>query len=384
MKQYSLSELCDWLQAVIENDLSDRYWVRAEIGSMSVRGHCYMELVEKAENGILAAKVRATCWSNVYALLSAYFTQETGQALHVGMQVLLEVSIAFHAVYGLSLNITNIDPKYTLGDLAKQRQETIRKLAEDGVMDLQQALVVPSLPRRVAVVSSTDAAGYEDFCNQLMNNRFGFRFYTQLYPAIMQGDTAARSIIQSLETIAAQEEEWDVVVIIRGGGASTDLRCFDDYALASHCAQFPLPIIAGIGHTRDVSVVDMVAHTNVKTPTAAAEWLIERIAMQVEKVGGLLVRLQRATHRAVSNEKNRLFIYQQRISSAVYEAIVREKGKLALWQKTIELHSPERIFKMGYSLTTVNGNVLKSSKDIQQGEVIETHLADGIVQSVVK
>jgi len=384
MKQYSLSELCDWLQAVIENDLSDRYWVRAEIGSMSVRGHCYMELVEKAENGILAAKVRATCWSNVYALLSAYFTQETGQALHVGMQVLLEVSIAFHAVYGLSLNITNIDPKYTLGDLAKQRQETIRKLAEDGVMDLQQALVVPSLPRRVAVVSSADAAGYEDFCNQLMNNRFGFRFYTQLYPAIMQGDTAARSIIQSLETIAAQEEEWDVVVIIRGGGASTDLRCFDDYALASHCAQFPLPIIAGIGHTRDVSVVDMVAHTNVKTPTAAAEWLIERIAMQVEKVGGLLVRLQRATHRAVSNEKNRLFIYQQRISSAVYEAIVREKGKLALWQKTIELHSPERIFKMGYSLTTVNGNVLKSSKDIQQGEVIETHLADGIVQSVVK
>lgn len=384
MKQYSLSELCDWLQAVIENDLSDRYWVRAEIGSMSVRGHCYMELVEKAENGILAAKVRATCWSNVYALLSAYFTQETGQALHVGMQVLLEVSIAFHAVYGLSLNITNIDPKYTLGDLAKQRQETIRKLAEDGVMDLQQALVVPSLPRRVAVVSSTDAAGYEDFCNQLMNNRFGFRFYTQLYPAIMQGDTAARSIIQSLETIAAQEEDWDVVVIIRGGGASTDLRCFDDYALASHCAQFPLPIIAGIGHTRDVSVVDMVAHTNVKTPTAAAEWLIERIAMQVEKVGGLLVRLQRATHRAVSNEKNRLFIYQQRISSAVYEAIVREKGKLALWQKTIELHSPERIFKMGYSLTTVNGNVLKSSKDIQQGEVIETHLADGIVQSVVK
>jgi exodeoxyribonuclease VII large subunit len=384
MKQYSLSELCDWLQAVIENDLSDRYWVRAEIGSMSVRGHCYMELVEKAENGIRAAKVRATCWSNVYALLSAYFTQETGQALHVGMQVLLEVSIAFHAVYGLSLNITNIDPKYTLGDLAKQRQETIRKLAEDGVMDLQQALVVPSLPRRVAVVSSTDAAGYEDFCNQLMNNRFGFRFYTQLYPAIMQGDTAARSIIQSLETIAAQEEEWDVVVIIRGGGASTDLRCFDDYALASHCAQFPLPIIAGIGHTRDVSVVDMVAHTNVKTPTAAAEWLIERIAMQVEKVGGLLVRLQRATHRAVSNEKNRLFIYQQRISSAVYEAIVREKGKLALWQKTIELHSPERIFKMGYSLTTVNGNVLKSSKDIQQGEVIETHLADGIVQSVVK
>ena len=384
MKQYSLLELCEWIQEVVENELPDRYWVRAEIASMSVRGHCYMELVEKSENGILAAKMRATCWSNVYALLSAYFAQETGQSLHVGLQVLLEVSVEYHAVYGLSLNVWSIDPTYTLGDLAKQRQATIRQLTEDGVMELQRALEVPSLPRRVAVISSADAAGYGDFCDQLKNNRFGFAFVTQLYPAVVQGDTAARSVVNALGAIAAQEEEWDVVVIIRGGGASTDLSCFDDYMLASHCAQFPLPIVAGIGHTRDVSVVDMVVHTSVKTPTAAAEWLVERVAEQVERVGGLQLRLERAVQEAVNKEKNRLVVYHQRMMSTVYQALAREKGKLNLWQKTVELHSPERIYRMGYSLTTVNGKVVRGAQDVVKGDVIETHLRDGVIQSEVK
>ena len=384
MEKYSLKELCDWIQEIVENDLPNRYWVCAEIASMSVRGHCYMELVEKAENGILAAKVRATCWNNVYNLLSAYFVQETGQSLHVGLQVMLEVSVEFHAVYGLSLNVWNIDPTYTLGDLAKQRQATIQQLTEDGVMDLQKALQIPSLPRRVAVISSADAAGYGDFCDQLKHNRFGFKFHVQLYPAVVQGDTAARSVVQALNSIAALEEEWDVVVIIRGGGASTDMSCFDDYNLASHCAQFPLPIIAGIGHTRDVSVVDMVVHTSVKTPTAAAEWLIERVAEQVDRVGGLMLRLQRATQNAVSREKNRLLLYEQQIFNAVRGKAVRERGKLDLWMKTIELHSPERIFKMGYSLTMVNGKMVRSQSEVNEGDVLETHLHDGVIQSVVK
>lgn len=384
MEKYSLKELCDWIQEIVENDLPNRYWVCAEIASMSVRGHCYMELVEKAENGILAAKVRATCWSNVYHLLSAYFLQETGQSLHTGLQVMLEVSVEYHAVYGLSLNVWNIDPTYTLGDLAKQRQASIQQLTEDGVMDLQKALQIPSLPRRVAVISSADAAGYGDFCDQLKHNRFGFKFHVQLYPAVVQGDTAARSVIQALNSIAALEEEWDVVVIIRGGGASTDMSCFDDYNLASHCAQFPLPIIAGIGHTRDVSVVDMVVHTSVKTPTAAAEWLIERVAEQVDRVGGLMLRLQRATQNAVSREKNRLLLYEQQIFNAVRGKAVRERGKLDLWMKTIELHSPERIFKMGYSLTMVNGKMVRSQSEVNEGDVLETHLHDGVIQSVVK
>ena len=384
MEKYSLKELCDWIQEIVENDLPNRYWVCAEIASMSVRGHCYMELVEKAENGILAAKVRATCWSNVYHLLSAYFLQETGQSLHTGLQVMLEVSVEYHAVYGLSLNVWNIDPTYTLGDLAKQRQATIQQLTEDGVMDLQKALQIPSLPRRVAVISSADAAGYGDFCDQLKHNRFGFKFHVQLYPAVVQGDTAARSVVQALNSIAALEEEWDVVVIIRGGGASTDMSCFDDYNLASHCAQFPLPIIAGIGHTRDVSVVDMVVHTSVKTPTAAAEWLIERVAEQVDRLGGLMLRLQRATQNAVSREKNRLLLYEQQIFNAVRGKAVRERGKLDLWMKTIELHSPERIFKMGYSLTMVNGKMVRSQSEVNEGDVLETHLHDGVIQSVVK
>ena len=384
MEKYSLKELCDWIQEMVENDLPDRYWVCAEIASMSVRGHCYMELVEKAENGILAAKVRATCWSNVYHLLSAYFLQETGQSLHTGLQVMLEVSVEYHAVYGLSLNVWNIDPTYTLGDLAKQRQVTIQQLTEDGVMNLQKALQIPSLPRRVAVISSADAAGYGDFCDQLKHNRFGFKFHVQLYPAVVQGDTAARSVVQALNSIAALEEEWDVVIIIRGGGASTDMSCFDDYNLASHCAQFPLPIIAGIGHTRDVSVVDMVVHTSVKTPTAAAEWLIERVAEQVERVGSLMLRLQRATQNAVSREKNRLLLYEQQIFNAVRGKAVRERGKLDLWMKTIELHSPERIFKMGYSLTMVNGKMVRSQSEVNEGDVLETHLHDGVIQSVVK
>lgn len=384
MKTYSLKELCDWIEEVVENDLPERYWVRAEIASMSVRGHCYMELVEKGENGILSAKVRATCWNNVYALLSAYFAQEAGESLHVGLQVLLEVSVEFHAVYGLSLNIWNIDPTYTLGDLAKQRQATLQQLTEDGVMELQKGLELPSLVRRIAVISSADAAGYGDFCDQLKNNRFGFSFQTQLYPAVMQGDNSAHSIIEALHSIAEQEEEWDVVVIIRGGGANTDLRCFDDYNLASHCAQFPLPIIAGIGHTRDISIVDMVVKISVKTPTAAAEWLIERVAEQVEKVGGLVLRLQRAAMGAVNKEKNRLSLYQQRLKSAIRGAVLREQGKLGLWQKTIELHSPERIFKMGYSLTTVNGKVINNQADVKVGDLLETHLQTGVIQSIVK
>lgn len=384
MQTYSLKELCEWIQDAMESDLPDRYWVRAEIASMSVRGHCYMELIEKADNGILAAKVRATCWSNMYGLLSAYFTQETGESLHVGLQVLLEVSVEFHSVYGLSLNVWNIDPTYTIGDLAKQRQATINKLQLDGVMELQQALELPSLVRRIAVVSSSEAAGYGDFCDQLKNNRFGFDFQVQLYSAVMQGDTASRSIINALSAIAGQEEEWDVVVIIRGGGASTDLSCFDDYELASHCAQFPLPIVAGVGHTRDVSVVDMVVYSSVKTPTAAAEWLIDRVAVQVERVGEMQLRLQKAVQGKIARERNRVLVMEQRMINAVRRMVVREEGKLNLWRKTIDLHSPERIFKMGYSLTMAKGKIVRSSKYVHEGDVVETYLQDGMIQSVVE
>jgi exodeoxyribonuclease VII large subunit len=384
MKQYSLSELCAEIQEVVENDLLERYWVCAEIASLSARGHCYMELVEKAEDNMLAAKVRATCWSNVYSLLSAYFIQETGQALRVGMQVLVEVSVAFHPVYGLSLNVWNIDPTYTQGDLAKQRQATILRLTEDGVMELQQRLELPTLIRKVAVISAADAAGYGDFCDQLQNNRFGVKFEVELFAAVMQGDHAPKSIIKALNEIVSEEEKWDIVVIIRGGGATTDLGCFDDYELASHCAQFPLPILSGIGHTRDMSIVDMVAHTSVKTPTAAAEWLIERVAEQVEMIRQFALRLQRATQHAVVQENNKLQAYMRRMSHAAQRLLMQEQNRLQMWTKMIELHSPERIFKMGYSLTMVNGKPVMRKEDVKEGDVLKTYLQDGVVESVVK
>lgn len=384
MKQYTLSELCQAIEQVLQFEFGDTYWVRAEIASLTERGHCYMELVEKAKNNTVAAKVRATCWQQVYHLLSAYFATETGQTLSVGMQVLLQVEVSFHSVYGLSLNVVGIDPTFTLGDLARQRQLTIQRLQEDGVMDLQRALTIPSLPRRIAVISAADAAGYGDFCHQLLSNSSGFLFRTQLFPAVMQGDQSPASIIAALEQIAYQVEQYDVVVIVRGGGATTDLRNFDDYSLAFHCANFPLPIIAGIGHTRDVSVVDMVVHTSVKTPTAAAEWLISAMQEQADRLAELQLRLQRIAQHAIRKQQNQLDNLWQSLRFATQRRLHRQRAQLELWAKTIALHSPERIYRMGYTLTTVNGKIVRSIHDVQAGEQLLTHTADGVIQSEVK
>lgn len=384
MKQYTLSELCQAIEQVLQFELGDTYWVRAEIASLTERGHCYMELVEKAKNNTVAAKVRATCWQQVYHLLSAYFVTETGQTLSVGMQVLLQVEVSFHSVYGLSLNVVGIDPTFTLGDLARQRQLTIQRLQEDGVMDLQRALTIPSLPRRIAVISAADAAGYGDFCHQLLSNNSGFLFRTQLFPAVMQGDQSPASIIAALEQIAYQVEQYDVVVIVRGGGATTDLRNFDDYSLAFHCANFPLPIIAGIGHTRDVSVVDMMVHTSVKTPTAAAEWLISAMQEQADRLAELQLRLQRIAQHAIRKQQHQLDNLWQSLRFATQRRLHRQRAQLELWAKTIALHSPERIYRMGYTLTTVNGKIVRSIHDVQAGEQLLTHTADGVIQSEVK
>lgn len=384
MKQYSLSELCQNIEEVLAEEFASTYWVRAEVASLSVRGHCYMELVEKASTKNIAAKVRATCWQQMYGILSPYFEAETGQKLSVGMQVLLEVEVSFHAVYGLSLNIVGIDPTFTLGDMARQRQETIQRLKDDGVMDMQSSLEIPSLPRRIAVISSADAAGYGDFCHQLENNSGGFQFRTQLFAAIMQGEQSAKSIIQSLQQIADEIDKWDIVVIVRGGGASTDLRNFDDYELASHCAQFPLPIIAGIGHTRDISIVDMVVHSSVKTPTAAAEWLINEMQQQADRIAELYTRLQRAIQHTINQQHIRIEQLQQALQFTSKKHLYQLRSQLEMWQKTIELHSPERIYRMGYSLTTVDGKVVKSIHDVKAGQQLQTHTADGTITSVVE
>jgi len=361
MNQYSLSQLCAIIEDVISCETDSSYWVRAEIASISEKaGHCYLDLVEKAETGLLSAKLRATCWANVYALLRPYFEQETGARLQNGMQILVEVELNFHSVYGLSANIINIDPKYTMGDLARQRQETINRLQKEGVTELNKSLSLPTIVRRLAVISAESAAGYGDFCHQL--NESGYRFDTALFPAVMQGDNASKSIIAALATIAAQEQDFDAVIIIRGGGATTDLTCFDDYNLCSHCAQFPLPVITGIGHTRDVSVLDLVAFLALKTPTAVAQFFID----------------------GREHEKQRLLDWQRRLRQTAERQILIRRHKIEMLQQAIKMRSPEHIYRMGYSLVTHNGKIVHAAAEVAKGELLTTHFQDGQIQSVVQ
>ena len=351
MAPLTLTELCHLIGEVLDDSLAGSYWVKAEISSLSVKGgHMYLELIDGK-----TAKMRATCWSGTQEMLTAYFESETGQQLQAGMKVLIEAEVQFHPVYGLSLSIVGIDPAYTLGDIAQQRQRTIQQLEKDGLIDAQQLLPLPTLIRRIAVISSPNAAGYEDFKHQLDTSHY--RFETQLFGATMQGEGAAKSIIAALSEI----EGFDAVVIIRGGGATTDLSCFDNYELCAVCAQFDLPILTGIGHTRDVSVLDLVAHQALKTPTAVAEWLIHRMDDQMARINDLLMRLQRTAERQILIRRHRIELLQQRLAAC----------------------NPERIYRMGYSLLTKNGQIIRSVHDLHPGDIVTTHLADGSINSTI-
>lgn len=345
MIRYTLSELCAEIGEALNECLAPSYWVQAEISSLSERGgHMYLELIDGK-----TAKMRATCWAGTKEMLMAYFESETGQVLQAGMKVLIEAEVQYHPVYGLSLSIIGIDPAYTIGDMAQQRQRTIQQLEKDGLLDAQQLLPLPTLIRRIAVISSPNAAGYEDFKHQLDNSPY--RFETQLFGATMQGEGAAKSIIAALEGISG----FDAVAIIRGGGATTDLSCFDNYELCAVCAQFDLPILSGIGHTRDVSILDLVAHEALKTPTAVAEWLIHRMDEQMAKVANLMLRLQRTAERQILIRRHRVEMLEQRLLAC----------------------NPERIYQRGYSLLTKNGKIVRSVEELLPGDKVTTHLADG-------
>lgn len=349
MAPLTLTELCSLIGEALDDSLAASYWVKAEISSLSERGgHMYLELVDGK-----TAKMRATCWAGTKEMLMAYFEAETGQRLQAGMSVLVEAEVQYHPVYGLSLSIVGIDPRYTLGDIARQRQQTIAQLKADGLLDAQQLLPLPTLIRRIAVISSPNAAGYEDFKHQLDSSPY--RFETQLFGATMQGEGAEKSILAALEDISTANTTFDAVAIIRGGGATTDLSCFDRYTLCAVCAQFELPILSGIGHTRDISVLDLVAHEALKTPTAVAEWLIHRMDEQMNRIAELLVRLRRTAERQILIRRHRVELLEQRLAAC----------------------NPERIYKMGYSLLTRNGKVVRSIQDVQPGDRLTGHLADG-------
>ncbi len=385
MKTYTLTELCDEISLCLKSDFPQTYLVTAEISNLQYKGgHCYLELVEKGKNAIYSAKVRAVCWASTYSMLSAYFMQETGQSLQNGMKVLVEVEINFHNVYGLSFIIVGIDPKYTLGDIKKQRDITIQRLKDEGIFEMNKMLTLSPLPQRIAIVSSSDAAGYEDFCNQLLCNPQGYAFHVSLFPAVMQGDKAAQSICAALSRIADEAELYDAVVITRGGGSSTDLTCFDDYMLCSYCAQFPLPVITAIGHTKDVAVADQVAYISLKTPTAAAAFLIEKLDNQNAAISDLEYRLGIALKNVVALKRQQLENFRTRIMSSIQLLLSKQSNFLDLIERTVDMHSPQRILNQGYSITLVDGKPIKSVGELHSGMSITTELKDGSVKSVIQ
>ena len=409
MDALSLYDLNALVRRSIEQCLPDEFWVQAELSDVRTNstGHCYLEFVQKdPRSNSLIAKARGTIWANVFRLLKPYFEEATGQAFVSGIKVLVQVTVNFHELYGYSLTVQDIDPTYTLGDMARRRKEILKQLEEEGVLTLNKELEMPRLPQRIAVISSPTAAGYGDFCHQLQNNPRGFYFYTELFPALMQGDRVEESVLSAFDKVNARLTEFDAVVIIRGGGATSDLSGFDTYLLAAACAQFPLPIITGIGHERDETVLDSVAHTHVKTPTAAAEFLIDCMNDAADELELLATRLQESVRNLLSQEHRKLTAYRNRIPSAAYRRISdaklalltarrdiaqavtsslsRHRHRLELLQQRLTDASPEKQLARGYSITLKDGKVVRHSGEMKEGDKIVTRLYQGELLSIIQ
>jgi exodeoxyribonuclease VII large subunit len=404
-KRFSLLELNRQVREAIEDALPIEYWVEAELSECrESRGHCYMELIQKDEQTATPiAKASAKCWANKWLTIRPYFERTTGQQLHAGIKVLLQVYPQFHEAYGFSWIVTDIDPTYTLGDMARKRQEIIQKLKAEGVFDLQKELQLPVFCQHIAVISSQTAAGYGDFCKQLADNPYGFKFKTQLFPAIMQGEGVEQSIISALEQI--YDMPFDCVVIIRGGGATSDMSGFDTLTLAENVANFPIPIITGIGHERDESVLDMVSHTRVKTPTAAAALLIDHLKGVLETIEGAqsvishyaqqklsainyqLSTISEAIPRLFSIVKARqeakIDALYTRLPMLIERRLTSESHRLQLIDEKLKVLDPTLLLARGYSITLYNGKAVKDASQLPPGTEIETRLAKGTVHSTV-
>lgn len=383
---FSLYALNALVHEAVSNALPDEYWVEAELAECRERnGHCYMELVEKDErSNSPIAKASAKCWRQTWTLLHVTFLRATGQPLRAGMKVLLRVYPQFHEAYGFSWIVSDIDPTYTIGDLARRRQEIIKTLKAQGVFDLQRELRLSPFAQRIAVISAESAAGYGDFCRQLLDNEYNLQFHTELFPAIMQGERVEQSVIQALNLINNRIDDFDAVVIIRGGGATSDMSGFDTLPLAENVANFPLPIITGIGHDRDECVLDMVSHTRVKTPTAAATLLITHLCNTLQQVADAenviahyaLDRLQR--HRLQLEHITTLLPHlAQRLMTEAHHSLERIQLKL-------EGYDPQLLLQRGYSITLHNGQIVKSPQDVKSGDEIETRLKQGTIKSIIQ
>ena len=429
MKHITLSTLNRLVSEALSAELEETYWIIAEISEMRIaaNGHCYMELIEKDETtGKLQAKASAHIWKFALKLIKSDFEKQTGQRLSTGLKILIAVEPTFHELYGYSLNIIDIDPTYTLGDISRHRQEIIRQLEADGVLTLNKELPLKRPTLRIAVVSSSTAAGYEDFIHQLKNT--SFRFVTKLFPAVMQGEDIEDSIIAALDDIAAQASAWDCVCILRGGGAVSDLQGFESYKLAANVAQFPLPVLTGIGHERDETVLDIVAHTHLKTPTATAAFLIDQAQAEIETIKDLEAYIYNNIAKTISQRQAEFEKLSYRVSayssqfcnrasntlSHIYEriklkgrnriakehtrneiladsiprlvkfALERSRNLIALTEQKIKMASPERILSLGYSITSHNGHILTDIAKLNEGDMIETHVANGKIISRIE
>jgi len=399
------------LNAQIGREMKDAfpatYWVMAETSDVRINNrHCYLELVEKNPTGNgLIAKARAYIWASTFELLKPCFEQTAGRDFASGLKVLVNVSIDFHPVYGYGLNVCDIDPTYTLGDLQARRQAILRQLEEEGILSLNKELELSVLPQRVAVISSATAAGYEDFCRHLTDNRQGFVFYPQLFPAVMQGEQTESSIISALDKIFKYKDLFDIVVIIRGGGATSDLSAFDSYELASNIAQFPLPVITGIGHERDDTVLDFVAFHRAKTPTAVADFLIEQmeataselidcqeniqentlkiLEINSERLKMLASHLPLYARNLLEEKQSGLELLRLKIEIRTLQMLSNQESRLKEKESFFRISSPKYILAKGYSITLKNGKSVKSAKELLAGDILETVLAEGKIASVV-
>ncbi|MCR4994569.1 MAG: exodeoxyribonuclease VII large subunit [Bacteroidales bacterium] len=429
MEAFSLYELNGLVRDTLRRSFDGEYWVEAEIAEArrAANGHFYLEFIQKDDSGRnIIAKARGTLWARTYAMLVPLFERATGERLRAGLKVRVQVTVEFHEVYGYALNITDIDPSYTLGDMAARRREILQQLEADGIIDDNRQLPLPALLKRIAVVSSSGAAGYGDFCDQLLSGAHGFCFEFRLFPAVMQGANVEESVLCALETIADEADRWDCVVIIRGGGATSDLSDFDSYALAAAVAQMPLPVIVGIGHERDETVLDFVAHTRVKTPTAAAAFLIDHAAAQLSLIGewhhrivqaaqfkiqDSRLRLQHLTavlprafalvgerrwhrleqlsaciaaapQRQLSEARQHMLPLSFRLTQAIRLQVERSKFQLDHLGHRLAALDPQRLLRRGYSLTySSDGHLVRSVADVQPGDDLVTRFADGTVIS---
>lgn len=426
----TLLQLNQRIAALMTVPETQNVWVTAELSDVAVRGgHCYMELLQKhPDTGATQAKARGVIWASAYSRIATEFYAATGQRFASGMKVMVRASASMHPVYGMSLVVSAVNPEYTMGDLLRRRREILSRLQKEGILELNRQLNWVEVPLRIAVISARGAAGYGDFINQLYGNTSRLNFKIKLFEAVMQGDRTPPTIIAALNEIAMQQDEWDGVVIIRGGGATSDLVAFEDYELAANIAQFPLPVIVGIGHERDITVLDYVANMRVKTPTAAAEWLINRgdaalewlrstgaailqivsdriagckqqlscaeallptaplqaVEREKARLRGDMLSLAQIGARRITPELARLDHTMKSIASAADVVLRRRGDRLSSLQEMLNALSPEATLRRGYSITRVGGKAITDASQISSGSEIETTLAHGTIISVKK